>query len=368
MPAQTVIKVRRDSAANWTFADPTLASGEIGFETDTNQIKIGNGVDEWTLLDYASGGASVEISETAPADPDAGNVWFNSTDGTAYIYYDNAWVSLNPGIAGPQGPSGVTASTTAPVDTGVLWVDTDEEPDVPVPAGGATGQVLAKVSATDYDTAWVPQNLRVFSNSTTRASAIPTPTDGMTTYLQSTDLLETWNGTAWASPTPAIPAAEIPGLVFIKSQTIGTSVSTVVVDNAFSATYDNYRVFVTGGTNSVDAQKLTLRLGAATTAYYGGTTNVTFSTGSQAIIWDNNTSQFVTAGFTRTDQKTMDLEIIHPFLPIATKIRGGYFTNVGAGTISGMQIDSTSFTSFTVGIASGTMTGGTISVYGYRRT
>jgi hypothetical protein len=114
MPAQTVIQIRRDTAANWESTDPTLASGEIGFDTTNNQIKIGNGSDEWTVLDYASGGASVQISETAPTDPDAGNVWFNSTDGRAYIYYDSVWVDLNPGIAGPAGK--FTVSETAPED------------------------------------------------------------------------------------------------------------------------------------------------------------------------------------------------------------------------------------------------------------
>jgi len=43
---------RRDTAANWTSADPTLMSGEMGFETDTNKIKIGNGTTAWTALDY----------------------------------------------------------------------------------------------------------------------------------------------------------------------------------------------------------------------------------------------------------------------------------------------------------------------------
>jgi hypothetical protein len=365
MPAQTVIKVRRDSAANWTFADPTLASGEIGFETDTNQIKIGNGVDEWTLLDYASGGASVEISETAPADPDAGNVWFNSTDGTAYIYYDNAWVSLNPGIAGPQGPSGVTASTTAPVDTGVLWVDTDEEPDVPVPAGGATGQVLAKVSATDYDTAWVPQNLRVFSNSTTRASAIPTPTDGMTTYLQSTDLLETWNGTAWASPTPAIPAAVTPGLVFITAYPIGTAVASVTVPDVFSSTYDHYRVQVQGSSNTTNGTRLRLQFSGSTsgTQYYGGGIQTLFSSGAVSSNWDNNVARFNNIG----NNSEMYVDIFNPFLTRSTRVAAAFFTTVAAGHYGGYILDGNSSTGFTISVEGGTMTGGTIAVYGYRK-
>ena len=52
MPAQTVIKLRRDTAADWTTVDPILADGELGIETDTNRIKIGDGTTEWTGLKY----------------------------------------------------------------------------------------------------------------------------------------------------------------------------------------------------------------------------------------------------------------------------------------------------------------------------
>lgn len=47
------IQMRRDTAANWTSAAPTLAAGEIGYETDTGRIKIGNGSTAWTSLAYA---------------------------------------------------------------------------------------------------------------------------------------------------------------------------------------------------------------------------------------------------------------------------------------------------------------------------
>ena len=61
MPAQTVIKLRRDTAADWTSADPTLAAGELGIETDTNKIKIGDGATEWTGLKYGPVGAELAI-------------------------------------------------------------------------------------------------------------------------------------------------------------------------------------------------------------------------------------------------------------------------------------------------------------------
>jgi hypothetical protein len=53
MPAVT-IQLRRDTAANWTSANPTLAQGEWGYETDTNKIKIGNGSTAWASLPYGT--------------------------------------------------------------------------------------------------------------------------------------------------------------------------------------------------------------------------------------------------------------------------------------------------------------------------
>tara|TARA_Y100000015_G_scaffold13098_2_gene12575 strand:+ start:2892 stop:4616 length:1725 start_codon:yes stop_codon:yes gene_type:complete len=54
--AATEIKVqmqqRRDTAANWTSTNPTLLSGELGYETDTGKFKIGDGSTVWTSLAY----------------------------------------------------------------------------------------------------------------------------------------------------------------------------------------------------------------------------------------------------------------------------------------------------------------------------
>jgi hypothetical protein len=48
----TRMQQRRGTAQQWTDADPILAAGEIGFETDTNQFKIGDGVNAWSDLSY----------------------------------------------------------------------------------------------------------------------------------------------------------------------------------------------------------------------------------------------------------------------------------------------------------------------------
>lgn len=54
MPVQTVIKLRRDTAANWDLTNPVLAAGEQGYESDTGLVKIGDGAAAWGALPYSA--------------------------------------------------------------------------------------------------------------------------------------------------------------------------------------------------------------------------------------------------------------------------------------------------------------------------
>jgi hypothetical protein len=169
MPANTVIKLRRDTAANWTTADSVLATGEPGVETDTGKLKFGDGASAWTSLSYSSGGASVEVGDSYPVDPEPNTLWWDSSDGTLYIYYDSFWVEAvassvgatgstgtdgSDGADGATGDIGIITSASAPANTEVLWVDTSEAGDAVLPLAGTTGQVLSKVDGTDYNTEW----------------------------------------------------------------------------------------------------------------------------------------------------------------------------------------------------------------------
>ena len=55
------IQLRNDTAANWTASNPVLAQGEMGIESDTNLIKIGDGVNNWNDLDYGLANPVYEI-------------------------------------------------------------------------------------------------------------------------------------------------------------------------------------------------------------------------------------------------------------------------------------------------------------------
>ena len=43
---------RRGTASQWTSANPVLNAGEMGWESDTNKFKIGDGTNHWDDLDY----------------------------------------------------------------------------------------------------------------------------------------------------------------------------------------------------------------------------------------------------------------------------------------------------------------------------
>ena len=46
------IQIRRDTSTNWSNANPVLAEGELGLETDTNRLKAGDGTTAWNSLSY----------------------------------------------------------------------------------------------------------------------------------------------------------------------------------------------------------------------------------------------------------------------------------------------------------------------------
>lgn len=52
----TVIQLRRDTKANWEKYNPVLAAGEIAVQTDTFQIKVGDGLTHWADLPFVSFG------------------------------------------------------------------------------------------------------------------------------------------------------------------------------------------------------------------------------------------------------------------------------------------------------------------------
>ncbi len=66
------IKVRQDTAANWTSKNPTLSAGEFGYDTTNKVLKIGDGSTAWanlTAIQFeGGGGASIAIYAATSAE------------------------------------------------------------------------------------------------------------------------------------------------------------------------------------------------------------------------------------------------------------------------------------------------------------
>jgi len=94
-----IIQIRRDLGANWTSANPTLADGELGIETNASpaaKMKIGNATDDWTTLPYlAIDGSRIYNGSAAPTtlynDHD---YYIRTTNGYVYEQQSGAWVYL----------------------------------------------------------------------------------------------------------------------------------------------------------------------------------------------------------------------------------------------------------------------------------
>ena len=95
-----------------------------GFKWDNVQKKQfvvdSNGVETTLLDETGSGGgsetASIATSTTSPSNPVDGDLWFDTTDGTMYIYYDDGTSSQWVGISGATGATGADGGVTSYTD------------------------------------------------------------------------------------------------------------------------------------------------------------------------------------------------------------------------------------------------------------
>lgn len=131
----TRMQQRRGTASQWSVANPVLAAGEIGVESDTAKFKIGDGVNTWTDLDYfetseSASGTFIEDTEKGAANGVA------TLDGNANVPLDqlsNATTYINDKVSKENGTV-TTASTSLSVVRNIT-ISTSE------PTGGSDGDV-----------------------------------------------------------------------------------------------------------------------------------------------------------------------------------------------------------------------------------
>jgi len=162
--------------------------------------------------------------------------------------------------------------------------------------------------------------------------------------------------------------AAVAGFSLISTTTIGSAVSSVTVSSAFSSTYDNYLILLDGGVASTNIE-IQLQLGATTSGYKAShiymTTDSTTITGSST----NAGSNFPVAGYGSVNTLNARINLFGPNAAKYTNMHFQAVRSVDAGRNAvgqGLLANTTQYTAFTLLASTGTMTGGTIRVYGYK--
>jgi hypothetical protein len=230
----------------------------------------------------------------------------------------------------------------------------------------ASGEVLTSANMNISAGTGVP----VFTNTTTRDAAFggageKVLAEGQLCYLSSTNVVQYYDGAAWATVGPATAG----GLVLVKTQTIGTTVGSVAVSDAFSATYENYKIIVTGGVGST-ANYFDMILTGSTTQYNNKFIYGTPANNSITGLGNSAGTKWQYVGSFSTTAQSMDMSIYNPFLAVQTSFSlnftdTAYDPTSAYGTNAGVHGAATSYTGFTLSTQAGTLTGGTIRVYGY---
>jgi hypothetical protein len=98
-----IIKPRRDTAANWASVNPTLAAGEIGYDSTNKQFKIGTGSTAWTSLPFSTESPDGAQAKADTAESDA--ISSAASDATTKV-------STHAGLTATHGATGAIVGTT----------------------------------------------------------------------------------------------------------------------------------------------------------------------------------------------------------------------------------------------------------------
>jgi hypothetical protein len=229
------------------------------------------------------------------------------------------------------------------------------------------GDVLIAGDVNNY---LMDQTVMNFATVAARSSAIPVPSTGMVSYVGDTGSESATNATI--ANVPQIQAytgsawQNVDGLTLVAKATIGSGVSSITMTNVFTTSYENYKVFITGGTGSAGEIYLRLALDSVNTGYFSSLIFTGMVSGSLGSLGGNNTAFFPYVGFANTTSAHANIDLTSVSTTEQTRMFAPFIDNANAGTHTGVSTNTNAHTSFTITTLGGSLTGGTIYVYGYR--
>jgi len=235
--------------------------GQVIYETDTNNLRF------WSGSAWESNKGAV-ISSAAPTSPAAGDIWYDSDDGRAYIYYDDG--------------------------SSQQWVEFGAPP---------SGSTIALAS---------------YADSAARTTAIPSPTEADLSYLQDTNSVEVYDGSAWA------PIGGGNVAIFNETQASGTqggsatagsyvkrTLNNTVVNSISGASIASSVITLPAGTYKVEASAPAHRVNAHKLRLQDTTNTATLAVGGNAYegsVDDSQTSAILSTVITLAGSTNIELQ------------------------------------------------------------
>jgi hypothetical protein len=307
---------------------------------------------KWSI--YGTTAPDATASDTAPAGVGEGHIWYKSDTSQTLIRYDSTWVEL--GAVSQK--TGMTNSATAPSSPveGELWYDSDDGRAYVYYDDGSSQQWVEFGASPSGSTI----ALASYADSAARTTAIPSPTEADLSYLQDTNSVEVYDGSAWA----AVGAGG--GTALITSSTFSGS-STVSVDNCFTSSYNAYQIIFTNtASNNLANIYMRFRASGADTAtgYDIGEAIIRFSDGYFSNDGNGNAQTLMIMGYTSTARTHHNITV---WEPTETQYTAMWYNAIHpdyAEWGGGSQTTTTSFDGFTIWPSAGTISG-ELYVYGW---
>ena len=158
------------------------------------------------------------------------------------------------------------------------------------------------------------------------------------------------------------------GLAYISSTTIGVGQTSVPVASCFSATYDHYKIIIQNDSSNGTASHLFQFGGITTNVYYTGGSFGSWGIAGQTGVGSAVAATWTVSANVATSTQTMiEIDVFNPFNGVRKTAFVTSQASNGHVTLNQLCTSTSSATGFTLSKAGDTMTGGTITVYGYRK-
>ena len=176
---------RRGTADQWLLSDPVLGVGEIGFETDTNSFKIGDGVNSWATLDYFTNesGLAASLEDYIIATEKAAPNGVATLDANGFVPAEQLDIDVTADI---------NAAVAALVDTAPGTLDTLNELAAAI-GDDANFITTINTSITDGDAATLASANTYTDTSLANFTTLPDQTGNAGEYLTTDGTNASWS-------------------------------------------------------------------------------------------------------------------------------------------------------------------------------